>query len=133
MPTLTFSYTALNNKGKQVNGTVPADNRAAAIAAVSGRGLSPLSVVEARGSAAGASNMVHKSSSAATPKPTAAKAGAQGAHGGGAAMKTPLFGRGRVSQKDVENFTREMASLLAGGVPLARALSLLMREAKLPA
>jgi type II secretory pathway component PulF len=48
-------------------------------------------------------------------------------------MKTSLFGGRRVSQKDVENFTREMASLLAGGVPLARALSLLMREAKNPA
>lgn len=40
---------------------------------------------------------------------------------------------GRVSQKSVEAFTRELANLLAGGVPLARALSLLKREASQPA
>ena len=46
MPT-TFSYTALNKGGKSVSGTVPADTRAAAIAAIIGRGLSPLNIVEA--------------------------------------------------------------------------------------
>ena len=39
---------------------------------------------------------------------------------------------GRVTQKHVEAFTRELASLLAGGVPLARSLQLLRREAKAP-
>ncbi|MEI8197248.1 MAG: type II secretion system F family protein, partial [Phycisphaerae bacterium] len=41
--------------------------------------------------------------------------------------------KGRVSQKSVEAFTRELANLLAGGVPLSRALSLLKREASHPA
>ena len=40
--------------------------------------------------------------------------------------------KGRVTNRHVEDFTRELASLLAGGVPLARALSLLKREAKEP-
>jgi type II secretory pathway component PulF len=40
---------------------------------------------------------------------------------------------GRVPQKAVESFTRELANLLAGGVPLSRALSLLKREASSPA
>ena len=40
---------------------------------------------------------------------------------------------GRVSHKAVENFTRELANLLAGGVPLSRAMSLLRREASNPA
>ncbi len=35
---------------------------------------------------------------------------------------------GRVSQKAVEAFTRELANLLAGGVPLSRAMALLRRE-----
>lgn len=39
---------------------------------------------------------------------------------------------GRVPQKAVESFTRELANLLSGGVPLARALSLLKREASSP-
>lgn len=41
--------------------------------------------------------------------------------------------KGRVSQRSVEAFTRELGNLLAGGVPLARALSLLRREASNPA
>jgi type II secretory pathway component PulF len=36
---------------------------------------------------------------------------------------------GKVSAKVVESFTRELANLLAGGVPLSRSLSLLRREA----
>ncbi len=39
---------------------------------------------------------------------------------------------GRVTQKHVESFTRELASLLAGGVPLSRSLQLLRRETKAP-
>src|SRR5262249_20822046 len=40
---------------------------------------------------------------------------------------------GKVSAKSVESFTRELANLLAGGVPLSRSLSLLRREASNPA
>ncbi len=39
----------------------------------------------------------------------------------------------RVSKKDVEAFTRELANLLAAGVPLSRALNILAREASNPA
>lgn len=40
---------------------------------------------------------------------------------------------GRVSKADVEGFTRQLANLLAAGVPLSRALSILSREASRPA
>jgi type II secretory pathway component PulF len=40
---------------------------------------------------------------------------------------------GRVSQKAVEAFTRELANLLAGGVPLSRSMALLRRESSNPA
>lgn len=40
---------------------------------------------------------------------------------------------GKISQKAVESFTRELANLLAGGVSLARAMQLLRREASTPA
>ena len=39
---------------------------------------------------------------------------------------------GRVPQKAVESFTRELANLLAGGVPLSRAMALLRRESSNP-
>ncbi len=38
----------------------------------------------------------------------------------------------RVPPSSVESFTRELANLLAAGLPLARALSLLKREASHP-
>jgi len=40
---------------------------------------------------------------------------------------------GRVSKNDIEAFTRQLANLLAAGVPLSRALSILSREAAKPA
>jgi type II secretory pathway component PulF len=39
---------------------------------------------------------------------------------------------GRVSKREVEGFTRQLANLLAAGVPLSRALSILSREASRP-
>ncbi|MCL2640903.1 MAG: type II secretion system F family protein [Phycisphaerales bacterium] len=101
-----FNYTALSNDGRTISGSVPAESRAAAIAAVVSKGLSPIKVEE------------------------------QGV--GGARKKAVAVGKdeagrpGRVTQKHVEAFTRELASLLAGGVPLARALHLLRRESKAP-
>ena len=103
----TFTYTAVNAKGKPVTGTVPADSRSAAIAAVIGKGLSPLKVVETGKKGAGA-KAATEPALPATPK------------------------TGRVKQRHIEDFTRELASLLAGGVPLARALAILKRETKEP-
>src|SRR4051794_12126144 len=97
----TFAYTAISKDGRRTSGTLAADTRAAAIAQVVRQGLHPVKVDEQRGAAA-----------------TAARASAEQA-------ARP----GRVSQKAVEAFTRELANLLAGGVPLARSLSLLRREA----
>ena len=43
------------------------------------------------------------------------------------------FTGGRVSQNAVETFSRELANLLAAGVPIARGLSILRRESSNPA
>jgi type II secretory pathway component PulF len=104
-----FTYTALSSNGKSVTGTVPANSRSAAIAAVVSKGLTPVQVLEqGKGGKAGA-------------KPEPIVTAGDGAPAGG-----------RVTQHHVEDFTRELASLLAGGVPLARGLALLKREAKQP-
>jgi type II secretory pathway component PulF len=106
----TFVYTAIGRDGRQASGTVAADTRAAAIAQVVRQGMHPLRIDEQGKS--GASGNGH---AAALVKPT-----------GPAKV-------GRVPGHAVEQFTRELASLLAGGVPLSRALSLLKREASNPA
>ena len=49
-------------------------------------------------------------------------------HAGGVLARS-----GRVSKGEVEAFTRQLANLLAAGVPLSRALNILSREASKPA
>ena len=99
-----FTYKALGKDGRESAGSLTADSRAAAIAQIMDRGLHPVVVEE------------------------------KGGNGKAAAVRTDETGReGRVSQKSVEAFTRELANLLSGGVPLARALHLLRREASNPA
>jgi type II secretory pathway component PulF len=99
----TFAYTAIGKDGRRTSGTLAADTRAAAIAQVVRQGLHPVKVDEQAAGAAAAAAARAQAEQAARP--------------------------GRVSQKAVEAFTRELANLLAGGVPLARSLSLLRREA----
>jgi type II secretory pathway component PulF len=98
-----YAYTALSKEGRRTTGTLSAESRSAALAQMSRQGLHPVRIDEARDAAA------------AAKKAQAAAAA--------------VSGTGNVSQKAVEAFTRELANLLAGGVPLARSLALLRREA----
>lgn len=99
-----FAYTAIDRAGRRTSGTVPADSRAAAMDAVVGLGLSPVTIDEML---------------AAVPA--------------GAPRGMSLFSSNKVSQRAVEAFTRELANLLAAGLSLSRALTLLKREASNPA
>jgi type II secretory pathway component PulF len=99
-----FAYTALSKDGKTTSGKLAAESRAAAIAQMSREGLSPVRLEES------ADN----------------KRVAQSAQ----SDEGPI---GKISQKSVETFTRELANLLAGGVPLSRAMALLRRESSNPA
>lgn len=94
-----FAYTALDRKGQQTTGSLPAESRAAAMDIVMARGLSPLAVEEIR-----------ESKRKQAFQPTG----------------------GRIPQSAVESFTRELANLLAAGLPLSRSLNLLAREASHP-
>ncbi len=96
-----FAYTAIAKDGRRTNGTLSADTRSSAIAQVLQQGLHPVKLNEQRNGNGSAAKAV---TAAVTPR------------------------AGRVSPKAVESFTRELANLLAGGVPLSRALSLLQRE-----
>jgi type II secretory pathway component PulF len=100
-----FTYVAVDRTGRKVSGSVPADSRAAAMDAVAGLGLSPVSLEES---------------------------GSNGSSVNGHARR-PLFGGHKIPKKSVESFTRELANLLAGGLSLSRALALLKREASHPA
>ncbi|HEX4053973.1 MAG TPA: type II secretion system F family protein [Tepidisphaeraceae bacterium] len=102
-----FSYTALSKDGQRTSGTVTSDSRSSAIAEMSKKGLRPLVVEEAKDLGAAAAKKSRTTASGEKPR--------------------------RISTRSIEAFTRELANLLAGGVPLARSLALLRREASQPA
>lgn len=98
-----FTYVALDRSGKRTTGSVPADSRAAAMDAVIGQGLAPVTITEE-----------------ANPNAPAVS------------RKVSLFTAKKVSARSVEAFTRELANLLGAGLSLSRALALLKREASQP-
>jgi type II secretory pathway component PulF len=102
-----FAYTAMNKEGRLTSGTLTSDSRSAALTQIGRQGLHPVKIEEAKDAVAAAKK---------------AKA---------AVSQTP-HAPGRVSARIIESFTRELANLLAGGVPLSRALALLRREASNP-
>jgi type II secretory pathway component PulF len=102
-----YAYTALSKEGRRTSGTLSADSRSAALAQMTRQGLHPVRIDEAKDAASAARK-------------------AQ------AAAAASVHGTGKVSNKAVEAFTRELANLLAGGVSLARSLALLRREAANP-
>ena len=111
----TFFYSAMDNAGKNASGTLTADSRSNALDELVSRGLIPVSV---------------KSDSPDAPsrRDTIDLADAQ-------APRTLnfSFASRSVSAVQVEAFTRELANLLAAGVPLSRALMILCRENSSPA
>ncbi|MFB3788382.1 MAG: type II secretion system F family protein [bacterium] len=94
-----FQYRVLMNDGALVDGSLEAPGRQDALRALEARGLTPISLAE-----------VHP----------AAPGEAKG-------ISLPWRSR-RVSHRELENFTRMLASLLAAGVPLSRALVIIHKE-----
>ncbi len=104
-----FNFIAQDASGKEVRSTIEAENQQQAIAQIRARNLIPKAIGQADGS---------KSAAAKTAKKT----------GMNAEIKLPAFLRPRVKQKDLTVFTRQMATLMAAGMPLLRSLRVLERQ-----
>lgn len=111
----TFSYRALQADGRMTDGLTEAGSRAEALRNLESKGLRPVNVSEARGGGTRAAKQSKESA-----------ASSQG-------MPGFSFGGSKVSSEELENFTRLLSSLLAAGVPLSRALTILGKEASSPA
>jgi len=127
-----FSYKAMQGDGALVEGRLDAGNRGDALRQVQGLGLKPIRLAEA----AVAPGRGGRSGSGANAGAQGGASAPPGAAGEGA--ETPwwqrsLSGRGRITPRLLENFTRLLSSLLAAGVPFSRALEILYREATVPA
>jgi general secretion pathway protein F len=104
-----FKYEALDAAGKTATGVVDADNAKAARAQVRGQGLVPLSVTAVMGGG------------------DAAGVGKAGGSRGGMS-----FARRAFSTSGLTVWTRQLAGLVASGLPLERALTALADEAEEP-
>lgn len=107
-----FDYKALQLDGAIAQGQLEAAGRAEAFRQMEGLGLRPISLAE-RAAAQSAKNN-----------------GTTAPAGGGFSLK---LGGDKITPRELENFTRLLSSLLAAGVPLSRALTILHKEATSPA
>lgn len=114
-----FAYKALQHDGVLTEGFLDASNRQEAMRQVEGRGLKPIKLAESANGARAASG------SGFAPV---------GSDQGRDAPATAISfgGKGKITPRMLENFTRLLSSLLAAGVPFSRALVILHRESAEP-
>jgi type II secretion system protein F len=107
----TFTYKAKDSKGALIQGVMEAEARPAVVARLQTMGLFPLSIEGGggRGKAAGSA---------------AAKTSSGGAMG--QARHLLQSGQRRIRTSDMSSFNRQMADLLGAGIPLVKALSILV-------
>ena len=103
-----FKYTAIDANGKQKTGTVEAASQDEASAKLSASGLMPTKIVDAGG---------RSPTRAASPK------------GGKKSKKSGGFGK-VIKGEELTTFTRQLATLLDAGLPLLRALEVMIRQEK---
>ncbi len=118
-----FQYIALDGAGQEKRGTIEAGDRASAIAAIRANGLFPSAIGEVKGVAAPAKK-------GAAPAKGAAKKGLGSKQ---INIKMPKFLMGRVKQKDLTGFTRQLATLVNAGLPLMRCIDVLKKQKMAPA
>lgn len=129
-----FAYKALQTDGNAVEGELEASGRQEAIRQIDILGLRPVRLAERNG-ASDKSSRAKPSRPASRPtakEKTAQKEGTPADTSAASSGKLSLGGKGKVTPRMLENFTRLLSSLLAAGVPLSRALTILQKEAANP-
>ncbi len=123
----TFTFTAMDGKGKEQTGSLEASSQNAAVSAIREQGLFPTRVEEA-----GASGSPKKDQG----KPAAAKK-KSAAPGAGKSdkmkmeIRMPSFLQ-RVKPKQLMTYTRQLATLINAGLPLMRSLQVILKQEKHP-
>lgn len=148
-----FTYQAKDSGGSLHEGSMEAAARGAVVARLQQMGYFPIRIAEAGGAAPapaaqdtrrmtkvdGTPKIAAPAGSPALPKPAqrpAPKAAQKaGAKTGDAVAAKPVFSfrKKSVSSSDLAAFNRQVADLIASGVPLVRALNIMSRQAVVPA
>ncbi len=108
-----YAFVAVDSKGKEVKGTIEADNQNAAISAIRERGYFPTEIREV--------------TTVARPSPSAARAASKKS-ALQKEIRLPAFLSGRIKPKNLMVMTRQLATLIDAGLPLLRALQVLQRQ-----
>ncbi|HOK39961.1 MAG TPA: type II secretion system F family protein [bacterium] len=93
-----YKYKALDRTAKEINGTIEAANEKAAIGTLRGQGLRLLEIKETKGG------------------------------GGGFSLPLPFLKKDKIKEAEIVGFTRQLATLLAAGLPLLRCLNILNEQ-----
>jgi type II secretory pathway component PulF len=149
-----FTYQAKDAGGSLHEGSMEAAARGAVVARLQQMGYFPIRIAEAGAPAAAAPDARRMTKADGTPKvaapaapagspalprpaqrPSARPAQKAGARPGDAAAAKPLLSlrKNTVSSSDLASFNRQLADLIASGVPLVRALNIMSRQAVAPA
>ena len=118
----TFSYVAMDSRGKEVKNTIDVGSQNEALTRLKEMGLFPTKVVEVDK----AKDKGDKGKAKRAPAPGGAKK-----KSGGFNIRIPGFG-GKVKTKVLTTFTRQLATLVDAGLPLLRGLRVLERQEKHP-
>src|SRR5689334_3174935 len=116
-----FTYTALDRAGKQITGTLTGGDKSDAAAKVRALGYFPVSVASSNGHGGKAArNVVPISGGLGRPNIDAANRGRTNA-------EAPLQGK-KVGRVQILLFTRELSDLIDAGLPIDRALTVLVEQ-----
>ncbi len=108
----TFTYKAMDKRGKEVKGTIEAEHTAQAINILRDKGFFPTNVVE------------HKGKKTKVPGAVVQKSGFN------LSMSIALPGGNKIKPKQLTQFTRQLATLIDAGLPLVRSVTVLRDQAK---
>lgn len=103
-----FNYIAMDSSGKQVRGVIEGATQAQAIANIQAKHLVPTAIGPAEAPAQGGKKKGGMSKE----------------------IKLPSFLKGKVKQKDLTTFTRQLATLMSAGLPLLRSLRVLEKQSR---
>ena len=115
-----YSYVAMDNRGKEVKGTIEVANQNEAIGRIKEMGYYPTKVVEDKSKP---SDNKKGAPVAKGGKPAAGKKGG----GMNINIRIPGLG-GKVKPKILTTFTRQLATLVEAGLPLLRGLKVLEKQ-----
>jgi type IV pilus assembly protein PilC len=123
-----FAFKAMQHDGVLTEGFLDASNRQEAMRQVEGRGLRPIKLAES----AAVVGSARKSTPSRPDKNGTNGNSASDTPTGKSSSAISFGGKGKITPRMLENFTRLLSSLLAAGVPFSRALVILHREAAEP-